>query len=428
MKIDRKKLQDALKIAVKIAGKGSSFPILHHVMLDGPAQQLIATDLSTTLFYPLEIEDYEKTVTVAPGEVPEDMLEGLKKAQLEELGDDYGITWPKSATVKVIKETILKASKEAAEKEAAEADTTYEEKFCLNAADLKKIIDSLDEEKVEIAINEQAITVLSPTPFVTIGNNFQDMATGPVEEYPVIDRHEFAAEKTTVVTVAREGIKNLVVAMATEEAGFKLDTAYFHAEEEQVVTTDGHRLHIIPGKYSGASENFLMPGPYAKLIAATFPDEDIEIHSEGEAIAVSLKESNAVIQGRAMESKFPDYQAVIPDPTQSVIITKKDVVASFKQALILCDGAFQGVRMKINGGIDVSLHNPEKGSYQRANIPCKGTAKEEVEIGINAKYFLQAVNTAKEGDTEIEVGFTDDKSPLQFKHGDFFALLMPMRI
>jgi len=125
MKIDRKKLLEGLKVATKITPGKSTFPILACVLIDGPGQQLVATDLETTGFIPLEISDYTRTMPAE--EVEEDLLEGLKGPQLKNLAQDYGIVLPdgKKPTVAVLRETIMAACQSSAKEK-----TEWQEKFC----------------------------------------------------------------------------------------------------------------------------------------------------------------------------------------------------------------------------------------------------------------------------------------------------------
>jgi len=265
MKIDRKKLLEGLKVATKITPGKSTFPILACVLIDGPGQQLVATDLETTGFIPLEISDYTRTMPAE--EVEEDLLEGLKGPQLKNLAQDYGIVLPdgKKPTVAVLRETIMAACQSSAKEK-----TEWQEKFCIRAKDLKNIIATLEEDEVEICMAEsddQAFWSLLESPFVRIGDNFQNLSTFPADDFPVIEMADFKDE--VHVKIGREALVNVAVAVCGDNSGFNLSQVYFDLAEKAAVATDGHRLHWVAlPDATDVGENFGVPNDALKIVDA----------------------------------------------------------------------------------------------------------------------------------------------------------------
>ena len=60
MKINRKDLLYALEIALRVIPRNSHLAILANVLIDGPGQRIVATDLETTAIVPVEILDYTR--------------------------------------------------------------------------------------------------------------------------------------------------------------------------------------------------------------------------------------------------------------------------------------------------------------------------------------------------------------------------------
>lgn len=424
MKIDRKKLLEGLKVATKITPGKSTFPILACVLIDGPGQQLVATDLETTGFIPLEISDYTRTMPAE--EVEEGLLEGLKGPQLKNLAEDYDITLPDGKpTVAVIRETIMAACQASAKEK-----TEWQEKFCIGAKDLKNILATLEEDEVEICMaaksDDQTFWSLLESPFVRIGENFQNLSTFPVDDFPVIERVDFKDE--VHVKIGREALVNVAVAVCDDNAGFNLSQVYFDLAEKAAVATDGHRLHWVAlPDATDAGESFGVPNDALKIVDAK-KDAMVSVKYDAEKRLVQILLENGVLQIRASESKFPDWKAVIAQPEKHVTVAKASIENSLKQALTISGNQYRSIVMRINGGLDLTFTNPEKGEYQKISIPVieKTYGDDETVMGLNARFLLDAMKPIS---TEnLTLGFTDKAHPMFFNHEDFSALVMPMRI
>ena len=91
---------------------------------------------------------------------------------------------------------------------------------------------------------------------------------------------------------------------------------------------------------------------------------------------------NTVFTSKLIDGRFPEYQKVIPETSNKVVIANTDwLKQSLSRASILSNEKYRGILLKISSGLlQAQAHNPEM-----------ETAEEEIEI----QY---------EGD-EFEVGF-----------------------
>ena len=440
MKINRKKLLDAVKVASKLTGGKTNFPVLTSVMLDGAGQKLMATDLEMFVNIPLEISDYTRvTETVGvEGVTGEDGVDGLKGPQLRALAEDYGIPLPGKATVSAMRETIVDACRNAGTEESS-----WDENFCIPARDFGKILGTLEEEEVEITMSEDVGGTLfnNAAPRVRIGSNFSDLATFDPEEFPGISDAEVDPGNMARVTVNRKDLANVSVAAAKDsDRGFQLGIAHFDLSDREkpcVVSTDGHRMHwttLNPDKVEASEgvEGFSMPLAAVKMLKSVFADEDditVEHNNGSNRMSVRFGEGG-VLSIRGVEGKFPDWKRVVPqESARKVTIVKSEMQKPLEQALTITGDKYSGFRLKFNGGVDVEFTNPEKGAYQKISIPIKAKNypnDEETLIGINGRFVLDAM--APIGTDDIDLMFDDHSKPMCMGHENYHALVMPMRV
>ena len=141
------------------------------------------------------------------------------------------------------------------------------------------------------------------------------------------------------------------------------------------------------------------------------------------------KKDNIMIIIRLLESKFPDYNAVIPQKTKHNIKIKKDFLLNgMKKMTILSDESYKGVKITLEGNnMELVSSNPDLGdALENLEVAYEG---ELIEMGFNAKYFIDTLQ-AIESDT-VQLGFIDNSNPCLITGDDdkgFLGLIMPMRV
>lgn len=430
MKVNREKLIAALKIANKVTKKGNqNFPALRCVLLDGPGQRLVATDLEISVMLPLTISDFEKEV---PAEIP-DISEIDDVDELRAFAERYDVELSKS--IKKADTMRVKITAALHEKMAGETKV-IKEQFVLPCEDLKKIVESLTEEELEMTAEVEKGGIIT-RPIVRIGEKFQDLYTLDIGEYPVFEIPEM--ENSTSARVSLAEMMQVATATIAEDSGFKLSGVYFDLKERCIVATDSHRLHKNPIYAIEGNEervSFFMPVDALGVIKAALPspgkDETDEVTVEYDnGYFRIMPYDSALIAVRALESKFPDWKSVVKDPAHTIVVDKKAVSETMKQALALANESYGALKMKFNGGLDVEMVNPDKGSYQSMNVPVKAKSypddAEEIVVGLKGKYLADAIKALGE-DEDVEIGFTGPSDGVSIHHNDYLALIMPTRV
>ena len=259
------------------------------------------------------------------------------------------------------------------------------------------------------------------------------------EEFPAF------VEPEGVVTVDIEGsdlsemIEKTIYAVTMEEAGFKLSGVFTEKIAQRgktflrMVATDGHRLSLIDKEISHIEDLKLDGGV---MIPKKGMAELNKLASEGGLLQVGFRQNSCLVKRasctvviRLLESKFPDYNAVIPKKPKSFIhIDRTMLLDGMKKMIILSSETYRGLKMSLEeNGMELVSINPELGDAQeRLAVEYQG---ERLELGFNSKYFIDVLQVMESN--TVELGFVDNASPCLISGKDdqgFLGLIMPMRI
>ena len=300
----------------------------------------------------------------------------------------------------------------------------------------RKIFEILKESKNQkIYIKEKENNWV----FITDEKTKYNLACLASEEYPVF------VEPEGVVTVEIEGetlkemINKTIYSVTMEEAGFKLSGVYTEKVARKgktllrMVSTDGHRLSMIDKEIKNI-ENIEIDGGI--MLSKKGMLELYKLASEGETIHVGFKQNNCIakienclIVIRLLESKFPDYTAVIPQkPSVHLKMERELLLDGMKRMVILSSESYRGVKIILeNDNMELISSTPDLGEAQdNLEVAYK---EERLELGFNSKYFIDALQVM---DSEIvDLAFIDNSSPCVMTGEEdkgFLGLIMPMRI
>ena len=261
----------------------------------------------------------------------------------------------------------------------------------------------------------------------------------PSEEFPVFVEPEDVQTIEMEGDVLREMINKTIYAVTLEEAGFKLSGVFAEklAQEGKtllrMVSTDGHRLSMIDREIGNLEEIKIEGGV---MIPKKGMSELNKLASEGGGIQIGFKQNNCIAKRedsliviRLLESKFPDYNSVIPQKAKHDVKIKKELLLDgMKKMIIVSSDSYRGVKISLeNNNMELVSVNPELGDAQE-NLEIE-YKDERLEAGFNARYFIDALQSM--ASDIVTLGFTDNSSPCIITGEEdrgFLGLIMPMRL
>ena len=280
---------------------------------------------------------------------------------------------------------------------------------------------------------EVTITTEGDRLVIKAGRSRFTLATLPAAEFPLVD--EINAQQTLKLPHGefRRLIDKTHFSMAQQDVRYYLNGMLLEAEGKllRAVATDGHRLALCETSLEIASKSkqqVIVPRKGVLELQRILGEAgDIEL-------AIGTNHVRAQIGGirftsKLIDGRFPEYGRVIPANANRIIDADRDTLRhSLQRTAILSNEKYRGIRLNVKPGVlTLQAHNPEQ---EEAEDQIEvGYAGEEIEIGFNVNYLLDAL-AAIETD-RVAIGLTDaNSSCLIMAPGSAAAkyVVMPMRL
>ena len=208
----------------------------------------------------------------------------------------------------------------------------------------------------------------------------------------------------------------------------------------RAVATDGHRLALCEAGLEGSGL------PEQQVIVPRKGVLELQRLMSGEgALVIELGTNHVRIQldgirftSKLIDGRFPEYGRVIPQDTSNSMLADRETLRNAMQrTAILSNEKYRGIRliMRNNGNEELSnlgtmvlqTHNPEQEeAEEELEIEYAG---EEIEIGFNVNYLLDAFS-AIESET-VSLAVVDGNSSCLIREPgkeDYKYVVMPMRL
>ena len=434
MKVAKKELVEGLTM-VKGFCNGKSFPELGKVLIDGPGQKIIATDMHTRAEVAISLTDYkqkivgEKPAVVHPDEDFTADLKSLKVPQLTDLCAYVGVEPDEKAKKADMVELIYKASEASAqaEEKLPPPESEVDERFLVDPDHLLKIVKSENtgemidlhveafEQKSDFLVEGVNATALA------IGEHFQRIPLTDINEFP--DGRKFAG--TAAAKITGSELKSLVDGCYfAEDASPHYKVVMFDAKEKNLVSTNGNRLHVLKHKIN-IPNNLTLPGLALTNLVKVAKDKEIAMQVDKAGSRVQFTYGKLTVTTKDEDIDFPDYMSFISG-TKTVhdIEIDGEVFENVVKQVKLIDDAAD---FTFNGVMNAQAANNDRGEYRRFDVPfLKGKVEPEMTVRLNTAYVADALKYLGK---KVTVRLTDDITrPVFFDGGNNFrAIVAPMR-
>jgi DNA polymerase III subunit beta len=268
---------------------------------------------------------------------------------------------------------------------------------------LLDIVKALPEKaQVTISVENERATVRS-------GKSRFTLATLPASDFPTVE--DIRAQKA--VLVAQSALRRLLdkthFSMAQQDVRYYLNGMLLEVEGKtlRTVATDGHRLSYCETTLEHEA------GPAQQVIVPRKGVLELQRLLNGEStveLAIGTNHVRAEIgdirfTSKLIDGRFPEYSRVIPsNPTKRIAVDRDVLRSALQRAAILSNEKYRGIRLAVKPGLLLlQSHNPEQEeAEEELEI---NYAAEELEIGFNVNYLLDALAAVDGGD--VEIGLTD---------------------
>jgi len=299
----------------------------------------------------------------------------------------------------------------------------------LNARLLGEIIRKMPGQYVTVSVNSGYVAQISSemSDFEVLGS-----PTSDYPELPAVDEQDIIEIKESIL---KKMISQTNFAVSDNESRPIHTGALFETAEGEltVVAVDGYRLALRrePLENSDIPElSFVVPGTALNEVERIISDGDENVSIKLGSKHIIFTIDDTLLISRRLEGDFLNYKNSLPQQAKYNLNVEKDelIAAVERVSLIISDKLKSPVRCIFGEGI-VKLHSAS--ALGKASDECiiNGDG-ENLEIGFNDKYLLEALKAAPSDDVKLELNSgvtpciispTDDSN-------NFLYMILPVRL
>lgn len=287
-----------------------------------------------------------------------------------------------------------------------------------------EIVRELPEDAVEVSTKKNNLVVIE-----TKMCQFKVLGLAS-EEFPKLP--EFKDKE--VLRLEQGVLKKLLnltsFAVSFDEARYILNGILFTINKNTLtlVATDGKRLAIAEHKLQQGIERDV------RIIVPIKTIQELNRNlQEGGELSLILGNNQVLFDlggvamvSRLIEGEFPDYQQVIPPPSENkVVIDREAFLLGVKRAALLSTPDYQAVKLEVfKDKVVVSKSTPDVGeSFEEIPAEYRGR---EIVIGFNPVYLTDVLKNLQEEKIGFEL--TDSDKAGVIRATGYVYIVLPMRL
>ena len=277
---------------------------------------------------------------------------------------------------------------------------------------------------------------------IELNDEGQAKISGGVAEFeiPALNASDYpslpvtGADNTMTVKcgMLREMIEKTIYAVSQDDKKPAHTGELFEIELDKltIVALDGYRLAIVERPVTAVKDiRIIVPSKTMTEVAHLLPNDDEEpVHICANRRYVVFMAAGYTIMSRLIEGEFLNYHNVIPagSRTRVTLDTKEFIETIERASLIITERLKNPLRITFTEGKVVVRCQTNLGRVvDEFNAQCEG---DEVEIGFNNRYLLDALRNARTEQVRMEIsGPLSPVKVLPVDGSDFLYLVLPVR-
>ena len=259
------------------------------------------------------------------------------------------------------------------------------------------------------------------------------LQTLPAVDFPKVSEQ---LQNSTTIEIEQKLLKALLgsvqYAMAQQDIRYYLNGVLLVVDGNiiKLIATDGHRLAYTSATLATehSKREVILSRKTVSELFKLLTDNDESIKLELAEKQVKITFSDITLTTKVIDGKFPDYDRVIPNYTNHLILDRQTILHALQRAAILSNEKFRGVRfvMTEKNMRIISSNSEQEEAQEDIENEYQGPA---LDIGFNVNYLLDGllnINTEK-----VTFSFGDSNSSILITvpgNENFKYVVMPMRI
>ena len=312
-----------------------------------------------------------------------------------------------------------------------DSDVKEQGSTVVNAIMFSEIIRKLPDSEIYITLNSNKLLEIE------CEGALYKLTTMNPDEFPELPKIEIENSIDLEQNMLKNMIRRTIFAVSTEENRPIFTGCLFEVENNKlnVVAVDGFRLALrsiyLPVKVNDFKA--VIPGKTLneinKILLDSFDHVKIGI-AKNQAV---FEMENCRIVTRLLEGEFLNYQNVIPENWETRIKINKNILQNCLERISLISSIEKEkkypVKIKIEiGKVILSCTNQTGEAKEEIYIETEG---KNLEIGVNPKYFLDALKVIEEEEIYIEFGSNISPciiKPVEDVSKEYVYMILPIRM
>lgn len=295
----------------------------------------------------------------------------------------------------------------------------------LSAKRFSQIIRELPEDKVEIIVKKNNVTIIKS------GNCMFKLPGIHADEFPSLPKIEEGDKIKIKASLLKELLRMTSFAISTDETRYVLNGLLFIMEDRRLtlVATDGRRL-ALKNKNIDINKSYSIRAiiPYKTIHQLErMLDEEGNLFINFGQNQILFQKNDTLIISRLIEGEFPDYNHVIPEESENKFhINRDNFLNALRRANILTTSESLGIRLDVSkNNMIISKNTPEIGEIKEK---ISGTYNgKDLSIGFNPNYLIDVLKNFPEQDLSFEL--TEPQRPGVIRLGkNYLYLVLPMQL
>lgn len=294
-----------------------------------------------------------------------------------------------------------------------------------------EIVKELPDYELEITSTENRMEI-------KCGAGTYKLSGFPAEDFPKLPDVHLGRQIKIDAQSFYKMIRKVLFAVSKDETRPALHGVLWHTSEEglNLVATDGHRLARVTRsdiKITGHKRDIIIPPKVLDNLVKLGSEETREIGLILNENTIVFLVEDAVITSRLLEGPYPNYEQVIPKENNKILLVERDMLqAAVRRVSILSNTLTHQVKFALKAdNLELSATNFDFGGEARETIKVSYAA-EEMEIGYNALYILDAVKQVEDQQVRFELAGPTTAAIVrpekQQPDENVLFLIMPLRL
>jgi len=228
------------------------------------------------------------------------------------------------------------------------------------------------------------------------------------DDFPMPKEIENANFVELPAMMVKTAISKTLFATGNDEMRIAMTGVFCELSPENVtfVATDAHKLvrYRRADVHAESAFSFIFPKKPLNQLKTNLPDDDSMVKIEYDEINVRFIFDNFILNARLIDGKYPNYEAVIPSNNPNILIVERvSLLNSLRRVSIYSNPSVMQVRFKLSlNDLTLIAEDNELSNHAVEKLNCN-YAGDEMEIGFNAKFFMEMLGNIDTHEVKIEM-------------------------